>query len=75
MTRVEIDLNVRVRGNGTYAGFEDVQGPLAVGMDVEVYESESGLTGPGRVTEIDAAKELVFLSVEWGALRETPTLG
>lgn len=72
MTRIEIDLNVRVRGNGTRAGFEDVEGPMAVGMKVQVYESESGLGGTGRVTEIDPAKELVVLSVDWASLREVP---
>lgn len=70
MTRIEIDPNVRVRGNGTRAGFEDVYGPIAVNMQVEVFEPESGLVGPGRVTEIDAVKRLVFLSVEWSKLRE-----
>jgi hypothetical protein len=69
-TRIEIDLNVRVRGNGTYAGFEDVVGPLAVGDEVEVYESESGLLGKGRVAEIDTVGELVYLSVDWATLTE-----
>ncbi|ROQ96791.1 hypothetical protein EDE04_3260 [Streptomyces sp. 2132.2] len=69
-TRIEIDPNVRVRGNGTRAGLEDVTGPLRIGLEVEVYEPESGLVGPGRVTEIDPAKQLVFLSVEWHQLRE-----
>ncbi len=47
-TRVAIDPNVRVRGNSTYAGFEDVDGPISVGEEVEVYEAEAGLTGIGR---------------------------
>jgi hypothetical protein len=64
-TRVAIDPNVRVRGNGTYAGFEDLDGPVSVGEEVEVYEAESGLTGTGRVTEIDGGRELVYLSVDW----------
>jgi hypothetical protein len=67
-TRVEIDLNVRVRGNGSYAGFEDAAGPLVVGADVEVFESESGLVGTGRVAEIDPAQELVYLSVDWASM-------
>jgi hypothetical protein len=67
-TRVMIDPNVRVRGNGTYAGFEDVDGPLTVGELVEVYEAESGITGEGRITEIDADRELVYLSVDWASL-------
>lgn len=68
-TRVEIDLNVRVRGNDTFVGFDDVSGPVAVGESVEVYESESGVAGEGRVTEIDSERELVYLSVDWASLK------
>lgn len=72
-TRVVIDPNVRVRGNGTYAGFEDVTGPIALDEAVEVYEPESGLAGKGRVTDIDGQRELVYLSVDWSSLtEETP---
>jgi hypothetical protein len=69
-TRVEIDLNVRVRGNDTFVGFEDLSGPVAVGEIVEVYESESGVAGEGRVTEIDGDAELVYLSVDWPSIKE-----
>jgi hypothetical protein len=69
-TRVAIDPNVRVRGNGTYAGFEDVEGPVAPNEAVEVYEAESGLTGQGRVTDIDVNGELIYLSVDWSSLAE-----
>ena len=69
-TRVEIDLNVRVRGNDTFVDFEDVSGPIAVGESVEVYESESGVSGEGKVTEIDGDRELVYLSVDWSSLTE-----
>ncbi len=70
--RITIDPNVRVRGNGTYAGFEDVQGTLAslqVGDAVEVFEPENDLTGEGQVTKIDLARRLVYVSVEWSTLR------
>jgi len=67
-TKVAIDPNVRVRGNDTYTGFEDVTGPIAVGEVVDVYEPESGVAGEGRVTEIDGNKELVYLSVDWSSL-------
>jgi hypothetical protein len=70
-TRVSIDLNVRVRGRQTYAGYEDADGPLVVGENVEVYEAESGLVGQGRVVEVDEEKRLVFLAVDWGTLRFT----
>jgi hypothetical protein len=72
-TRVEIDLNVRVRGNDTFVGFEDLSGPVAVGELVEVYESESGVAGEGRITEIDGDRELVYLSVDWTSLSEAYT--
>jgi hypothetical protein len=69
-TRVAIDLNVRVRGQETYAGFEDVDGPLTTGDKVRVYEPETGLTGTGVVTEIDDKHQLVYLAVDWAHLRE-----
>lgn len=69
-TRVAIDPNVRVRGNGTYAGFEDVDGAISLNEGVVVYEPESGLTGQGRVTDIDADRELIYLSVDWSSLVE-----
>jgi hypothetical protein len=69
-TRIIIDPNIRVRGNDTYAGFEDVNGPIAVGEVVDVHEPESGLTGQGRVTEIDADRQIVYLSVNWSSLKE-----
>lgn len=52
-TRVQVDLNVRVRGNQTFAGFEDIDpatitrarasradGPVAVGDKVHVAEDD-----------------------------------
>jgi hypothetical protein len=74
-TRVAIDLNVRVHGNQTYAGLEDVTGPLAIGSHVEVYEPETGLVGPAEVTEVDQERRLVYLAVDWGKLREPPSAG
>jgi hypothetical protein len=68
-TRIEIDPNVRVRGQLTFAGFEDVYGPLRLGQTVEVYEPESNLVGEGRVVEIDIARQLVILGVDWASLR------
>lgn len=67
--RIEIDLNVRVHGNLTRAGLDDADGPLERGQDVTVYESESGLAGPGRVAQIDLVTGLVCLTVDWARLR------
>jgi hypothetical protein len=75
IARVAIDPNVRVRGNQTYAGFEDIQGTVVAGSHVEVYEPESGLTGPAEVTDVDHERRLVYLAVDWGQLREQPTRG
>jgi hypothetical protein len=69
-TRVRIDLNVRVRGHGTYAGLEDVDGPVASGDLVQVFEPESDLEGEGRITEVDLAARLVYLTVDWNSLRD-----
>ncbi|HUC21313.1 MAG TPA: hypothetical protein VMA73_01270 [Streptosporangiaceae bacterium] len=71
VARIAIDPNVRVRGNQTFAGLEDVQGgDVVAGGRVEVYEPESGLTGPGEVIEVDRERGLVYLEVDWGALHE-----
>lgn len=70
--RVAIDPNVRVRGNQTYAGLEDVDGAVAVGSHVEVYEPETGLIGPAEVTDIDHEHRLVYLAVDWEQLRIQP---
>lgn len=65
---VEIDLNVRVRGNQTFVGLLDIPG-ACVGDAVTVRESESGLSGPGWVTDIDWGKGLVYLRVDWPKLQ------
>lgn len=68
--KVRIDLNVRVRGNGTFAGFEDLlEGSLGVGEEVIVVEDESGVSGPARVSEIDLNSQLIYLDVEWAELK------
>lgn len=73
VTRIRIDLNVRVGRGLTFSSFDDVEptGPrgLRPGDAVEVYEGESGLRGPARVTELDLARRLVYLEVPWAQLR------
>lgn len=68
-TRVEIDPNVRVRGNQTFSGLEDVDGPVAVGDTVTVYEPEADLEGRGEITDIDYDKQLVWIRVVWSSLQ------
>lgn len=65
----EIDPNVRVKHNWTFTDFEDVYGVPAVGDKVMVFERESGLIGRGRVREVDTAKRLVYISVNWSKLK------
>jgi hypothetical protein len=67
-TRIEIDPNMRVRHNWTVTGIEDAHGPIAVGDEVEVFESEADLRGRGRVEEINLEHGLVYLSVDWRGL-------
>jgi hypothetical protein len=73
--RIANDPNVRVRGNQTYAGLEDVEGTVALGSCVEVYEPESGLAGPAEVVEVDHDRGLVYLAVDWRKLHEQPANG
>lgn len=74
-TRMEIDPNVRCRGNQTRTGLEDCHGPIAVGDVVTVYEPEARIEGTGRIADIDYDKQLVWLEVDWAGLRdmEEPT--
>lgn len=74
--RIAIDLNVRVRGNGTYSGFEHVKpgGIVTVGREVEVYENETGAVGRGRVTDVDVNRRLVFLDVDWTSISIPPQI-
>lgn len=66
LDRIEIDPNIRVRGQYTLVGFEDVTHlHLQVGQSVEVFESESGLEGLAKVAQIDFEKELIYLDVDW----------
>ena len=69
LVRVEIDPNIRAKGNQTLADYGDADGPLSVGKPVRVYESEAGIAGDGVVTEIDEQKRLAILRVDWPSLR------
>jgi hypothetical protein len=72
VARIAIDPNIRVRGNQTYAGIEDIEGDVGAGSHVVVYEPESGLSGPGEVTEVDRDRGLVYIVVDWSKLRLHP---
>lgn len=72
MIRVRIDPNVRVRGQLTYAGFEDVEGNTIpnVGESVLAVEPESGIAAPAIVTERVDEPKLLYLGVAWREFRE-----
>lgn len=69
LTRVEIDPNIRVRGNKARVGYEDADGPLRPGQTVTVFESETGLTGTGVVSEVADVLRLAWIWVDWAGLR------
>jgi hypothetical protein len=68
--QVMIDPNVRVAGNQTFSGFEDIlAGDLPeVGDVVVVREPESGITGSATVTRVDYTDRLIYLAVDWANL-------
>ena len=71
-TLIRIDANVRVRGNQTYASFEDIQGAGTVGVGDKVlaWEPEDDIVTDAEVTDMDAGRRLFYLAVDWHAWRE-----
>lgn len=82
--RIAIDLNVRIRGNQTYAGFEDVRipgasaddpletGDIKPGTPVLAFEEETGIIADAVVAAVDEEARLVYLEVDWGSFRDDP---
>lgn len=72
-TVIAIDPNVRISGNETYAGFEDLLdgslGDLQTGEQVTVCEPEAGLIGDGSIRRIDHLRQLIYIAVDWKSLR------
>lgn len=76
MISAVIDLNVRVCGNLTYVGYEDMSGEPVLGLLVHVFEREAelaferepGLEGIGRIVGLDEDLQLVYLKVDWCTL-------
>lgn len=72
LNAIAIDPNLRIEGNNTLAGFEDVVvgslDDLQGGLPVEVREVESGIVGDGQILRIDRARRLIELSVDWKSL-------
>lgn len=82
--RMAIDLNVRVRGDQTYSGFEDVRIPgasaddpvdlagIRPGTAVLAFEPGTGIVADATVTAVDEEARLVYLAVDWGSFRDDP---
>lgn len=82
--RIAIDLNVRVRGDQTYAGFENVRVPgasaddpldldaIRPGTPAVAFEEETGVIANAMVTAIDEEARLVYLAVDWASFRDDP---
>lgn len=64
---VRIDPNVRVKGNRTFSGFEDIVDgvPLRAEEEVLAWEEESNVMWPAVVYDLDFGKKLVYLTVAW----------
>lgn len=67
---VLIDPNVRIKHNWTYASTKDVYGgTVSKGDEVTVFESESGLVGPGLIREFrtfdTGDHALIYIQVNW----------
>lgn len=70
---VDIDPNVRVRHNWTYASFGDIHGGAAHVDDiVHVHVEETDLHGVGRIVDVDWDKKLIYLEVDWASIRPGP---
>jgi hypothetical protein len=75
--RIEIDPNVRVENNETFAGFEDLFGDvdeLKVGDWMTVMCDETDLIGDAHVTRIDRDSRLIYLAVNWSSFRRDQPL-
>lgn len=74
-TKVNIDLNIRVRGQLTYTGFEHIQGDLpSVGDSVLAVEPEDGIQAPAIVVDLDEKRHLIYLAVAWREFTERPVI-
>lgn len=62
-----VDQGVLVRGGLAVADPRDTDGPVAVGDAVRVRDPRSGLTGRGRVVEINRLTLRLYLEVDWGS--------
>ena len=73
MTRIIIDLNVRLTANLTFAGYEDIIGPVPqVGDAVEAWEQEGNICAPAVVVVTKPEIGLIYLAVAWREFQDCP---
>lgn len=83
LIQVVIDLNVRVRGGHTFAGYEDIRpgtatytrlgnatAPVRIGDKVLAVEEEEQICTYAEIISVDRERELVFLAVDWHGFRD-----
>lgn len=69
VTQILIDPNVRVEGNETFAGFEDVRGSLpSEGEQIIAIVEDTDVVGLAHVTRVSPEDRLIYLAVEWDRL-------
>jgi hypothetical protein len=73
MIHAVIDPNVRIKGDRTYTGFEDLhldgRDMVVPGDHVRAIEYESGASCVATVHEVDTARRIVVLEVPWAYFR------
>lgn len=71
--RIAIDLNERDRQGRSRAPLASASGPVAAGGDeVLVVEPSDGIVGDAVVAEVDEARGLLRLDVDWHSFRDDP---
>jgi hypothetical protein len=65
---VEVDFNVRARGDLVRARLSKVRGDVSIGDTVIVIEPFEGLRGRAVVDQIDIDRGFVYLAVDWASV-------
>lgn len=70
---LEIDPNVRVRGNQTFVGYEDCSDVPAEGEVVRVFQPDYRIETTATVSEVSRDSQLIYLRVDWNAFERYAT--
>jgi hypothetical protein len=68
LPRVRIKPGSRANGDQVFAGPGDIEGEIAIGYPVRVFEPESGLVGTGVAVSFDPGRQLLCVAVDWSSL-------